>query len=41
MQKPFDVRQAYYKDVLKKRGEPAQKRLIDEVNRQWALSKQP
>lgn len=40
MQKPFDVRQAYYKDVLKKQGKPAQKRLIDEVNRQWALSKQ-
>ena len=40
MQKPFDVRQAYYKDVLKRRGEAAQQRLIKEVNRQWALSKQ-
>lgn len=40
MRKPFDVRQAYYKDVLKMRGEPAQKKLINEVNQQWAMADQ-
>lgn len=38
MEKPFDVRQAYYKDVIKRRGEAAQQKLIKEVNSQWALA---
>ena len=38
MRKPSDVRQAYYRDVLKHRGQDGRQRLVDEVNRQWSLS---
>lgn len=36
MGKPSDARQAYYRDVLKHRGQAGRQRLVDEVNRQWA-----
>ncbi len=36
MQKPSDVRHAYYRDVLKHRGQAERQRLVEEVNRQWA-----
>jgi len=38
MRKPSDVRQAYYRDVLKHRGQDGRQRLVDEVNRQWSIS---
>lgn len=38
MMKPYDVRHAYYRDVMKKRGEAEAKKLIAEVDRQWKAS---
>lgn len=40
MMKPFDVRHAYYRDVMKRRGEVEAKKLVSEVDRQWGISQE-